>query len=76
MDGKGLIADYIRKNTTQAQFARAAECSESHLTLFLQGERNLSVRLAKRFSAATGGTVPVQALVTTEIAELMGEAAE
>lgn len=75
MTGRHLILDFIRENTTQVQFARDVECSESHLALFLQGKRGLSVGLARRMSEATGGKVPMQALVSPEIAELMPQAA-
>lgn len=54
MDGRQLLADHIKGNTTQAQIARDAECSESHLSLYLKGERELSPTLAKKISAATG----------------------
>lgn len=61
-DGRTLLADYIRTETTQAEFARAIECSPSHLSLILKGERGVSFGLAKRISAATGGRVPVELL--------------
>jgi transcriptional regulator with XRE-family HTH domain len=75
MDGRRLLAKYIRENTTQAAFARGVNCSQTHLTLVLQGKRGVSVPLAKRMSAATGGTVPVNALVSSEIAKLLAGAA-
>jgi transcriptional regulator with XRE-family HTH domain len=75
MDGRRLLARYIRENTSQAEFARDVKCSQTHLTLVLQGKRGVSVPLAKRMSAATGGTVPVNALVSSEIANLMAGAA-
>lgn len=75
MTGRHLILDFIRETTTQAQFARDVECSESHLALFLQGKRGLSVTLARRMSEVTQGKVPLQALVSPEIAELMPQVA-
>lgn len=74
MDGRQLLADHIARQTSQAKIAREAKCSEGHLSLFLQGKRRMSVSLAKRVSAATGGVVPARALVP-EVAEML-EAAE
>jgi plasmid maintenance system antidote protein VapI len=65
------LAKFIRERTTQAQFARDVKCSQTHVTLVLQGKRGVSVPLAKRISAATGGTVPVHALVSSEVRELL-----
>lgn len=68
MDGKALLADFIAHDPrSQAQIAREAKCSEGHLSLFLAGKRGLSVPLAKRLSAVTGGQVPVRALVPEKI---------
>jgi plasmid maintenance system antidote protein VapI len=75
MDGRAILARYIRDNTSQAQFARDVDCSETHLTLILQGKRGASVPLAKRMSKATGGAVPVRALVSAEVAKLLSELA-
>jgi transcriptional regulator with XRE-family HTH domain len=75
MDGRRILAKYIREHTTQAEFARDVECSQTHLTLVLQGKRGVSISLAKRMSAATAGTVPVRALVSPELADLMAGAA-
>jgi transcriptional regulator with XRE-family HTH domain len=75
MDGRRLLQKFIREHTTQVDFARAVKCSQTHLTLVLQGKRGVSVPLAKRMSAATGGTVPLKALVPREIANLLSEAA-
>jgi transcriptional regulator with XRE-family HTH domain len=61
-DGRALLADYIARETTQAAFARDAQCSASHLSLILKGERGVSLGLAKRISAATGGRVSVESL--------------
>lgn len=70
MDGKELLANFIRRDPrSQAQFARDAQCSEGHLSLVLRGKRGLSVPLAKRISQATGGEVPVRALVPEKIEE-------
>jgi DNA-binding transcriptional regulator YdaS (Cro superfamily) len=65
MDGKQLLADYIKRNkASQAKFARDVGCSDSHLCLVLKGKRGVSADLAKRISAATDGTVPARALVS------------
>lgn len=76
MDGKALLADYLaREERSQAYIARRANCSEGHLSLFLKGKRGLSVPLAKRISEATGGEVPVRALVADKL-EKAAEALE
>lgn len=74
-----MVAKFLAgEGITNAQFARDVVCSEPHLTLFLQGKRQLSVALAKRFNARTG--IPVKALVSqkllAEAADVMREAAE
>lgn len=61
MDGKQMLADYIKGRTTQAQFARTIGCSEPHLSLILKGDRGPSINLAKRIREATGGAVPAEA---------------
>ena len=67
MDGRQLLAGYIgREKGRQAQFARESGCSESYLSLFLKGKRQLSLKMAKRVSEATNGQVPVDALVLSE----------
>lgn len=65
------LCSYVVEYTTQAKFARDVHCSESHLSLVLKGERGVSIELAKRISKATGGAVPIRALVAPEIAGLM-----
>lgn len=63
MDGQQSLSQWIDANTTQANFARSVECSQSHLSLVLKGKRGVSLNLAKRISQATGGAVPIDALV-------------
>lgn len=41
----------------QKDFAQKVNCSESHLSLVMQGERGPSYRLAGRIEEATGGDV-------------------
>ena len=54
MTGRLILAKYIQQHTTQAALADEAACSESHLSLYLKGEREISVGLAKRLSTVTG----------------------
>jgi transcriptional regulator with XRE-family HTH domain len=53
-NGRGALAAFIRKTTTQANFARDLGISQSHLSLILAGRRAISFRLAKRIAEATG----------------------
>lgn len=70
MDGKSQLAAFIKRaQVSQARFADDAGCSEGHLSLYLKGKRGLSVPLAKRISQATGGEVPVKALIPEKIEE-------
>lgn len=69
MDGRHELAQFIERTTTQAAFARTVRCSEGHLSLVLSGKRDMSFKLAKRVSEASG--VPLEALapaVETEAA--------
>lgn len=61
-DGRALLAEFIRKRTTQAAFAREVHCSQSHLSLILAGKKGCSFGLAKRISEATVGEVPIACL--------------
>jgi DNA-binding transcriptional regulator YdaS (Cro superfamily) len=63
MDGRQILAEFIAANGTQSQFARDVDCSESHLSLVLKGDRGVSLKLARRISRATGGAVPAETLV-------------
>lgn len=58
MDGRQLLAKFLKDRQTQAEFARAAQCSEPHLTLILQGKRSPSLGLRERFHRVSGGSVP------------------
>lgn len=72
MDGRQALAKYIREHyDTQADFARAVKCSEGHLSLVLQGKKDVSVPLGKRISTATAGTVPLHALVNPTVGKLI-----
>jgi transcriptional regulator with XRE-family HTH domain len=59
MSNQNQLAKYLAQ-TTQAEFARKVQCSDSHLSLILNGERGMSLALAKRISAASG--VPIENL--------------
>jgi transcriptional regulator with XRE-family HTH domain len=49
-----LLAGFAAERGAQVKFAREVECSESHLSLVLNGKRGLSYALAQRISAKTG----------------------
>lgn len=48
------------KEISQAKLADDCDCSESHLSLILAGQRGVSMKLAKRLSDATNGDVKVE----------------
>lgn len=54
MDGRQLLAEFIARETTQVAVCRAANCSQSHLSLYLAGKKRLSVDLAVRIAEVTG----------------------
>jgi plasmid maintenance system antidote protein VapI len=56
------LKTWIDDNTTQAQFARTVECSESHLSDVLAGKKSVSIGLAVRMSKATDNQVSVDAI--------------
>lgn len=60
MEAVHPLKKWITANTTQAQFARDLDISESHLSGVLKGSR-VSLELAIRMSRATGGAVPTEA---------------
>jgi DNA-binding transcriptional regulator YdaS (Cro superfamily) len=65
MDGRQLLADYIRVNpASQAKLARDAGCSEGHLSLILARKRWASPKLAHKISRAVEGAVPAKELVS------------
>ena len=67
MDGRQLLAEYIgHEKGRQARLARDSDCSEGHLSLFLKGRRQLSAKMAKKISDATGGVVPAGVLALSE----------
>lgn len=63
MQTRHPLAAWIDGRTSQAAFADTVGCSESHLSLVLQRKRGVSLKLAQRFSGATGGEVPVEAFL-------------
>lgn len=62
------LADFIKGRTSQARFAREALVSESHLSLILKGEKNASLRLARRIVAASDNVIPMEVLMEKESA--------
>jgi len=62
MDTKHPLAAWLESqpDMSQAKLAAASDCSEPHLSLILKGERGVSMRLAQRLSAATGGAVRIE----------------
>lgn len=53
-DGRQLLSDYIARESSQVAVCRAADCSQSHLSLYLAGKRGLSVNMAEAIAAVTG----------------------
>lgn len=49
-----LLAQLASERGAQVKFAREVRCSESHLSLVLNGKRGLSYPLATRIHAKTG----------------------
>ncbi len=49
-----LLASFAAERGAQVKFAREVQCSESHLSLVLNGKRGLSYPLAHRINAKTG----------------------
>lgn len=68
MQTPASLSEWISAHTTQAKFARVIGCSESHLSLLLDGKRGASLSLALKISEATGGAVPLRALLRDEAA--------
>lgn len=55
---------WIDDNTTQAQFARDLEFSESHLSDIIKGKKRVSLELAVKISEATGRAVSIDAIAS------------
>ena len=53
---------WIDANTTQAKFARAIECSASHLSDIVKGHKRVSLALAYRIARETNNAVSVDAI--------------
>jgi len=67
-----LMANFAAERGAQVKFAREVQCSESHLSLILNGKRGLSYPLAERIHAKTG--IPVKDLMAPPLAP--GEASQ
>lgn len=68
-----LLSGFASERGAQMKFAREVQCSESHLSLVLNGKRGLSYPLAQRIHGKTG--IPVEELMSPPLAPA-GEAAE
>lgn len=64
------LAEWIGDRMSQADFARLAQISASHLSLVLQGKRGLSLKQAVRIEQATNGEVLAAALVREQQGEV------
>lgn len=60
-----LLAGFSSERGAQVKFAREVQCSESHLSLVLNGKRGLSYPLATRIHAKTG--IPVEELMAPSL---------
>jgi plasmid maintenance system antidote protein VapI len=67
---------WIDANSSQAQFARSVECSESHLSDLLAGKKRPSLDLALRMSRETGGAVSVDEIASRMPVRTAGSSAE
>lgn len=72
MSEPATLQEFLKRKGAQAELARAVGCSQAHLCLVSNGERGLSINLAKKISDATG--VPIQTLLP-DLAQII-EAAE
>jgi len=61
-----LMASFAAERGAQVKFAREVQCSESHLSLVLNGKRGLSYPLAERINAKTG--IPISELMAPPLA--------
>ena len=57
------LARWIDENSSRAAFAKAVECSESHLSNILSGRKEPSLQLARRISAHTKGAFSMDDIV-------------
>lgn len=69
------LAPWIKERMPDAQFAKAAGISKSHLSLILQGKRGLSLDLAVRIEEITEGEFTAARLLK-EQRTMMDAAAE
>ena len=74
MDGRKQLAEFIRRDGSQAKIAAEVGCSQGHLSLVLDGKRWASPQLALKLSRAVKDAVPADELVspkTREVADLL-----
>jgi transcriptional regulator with XRE-family HTH domain len=70
MSDKHPILRWAEENgRTVPDIAAAAGCSDAHLRNICAGRKEASLGLAKRLSALSGGTVPMDAFLRPEDAE-------
>lgn len=62
MSAEHPLKKWIKDHSSQAQFARGIDCSESHLSDILSGNKQPSLALAIRMSEATGKAVSLDAI--------------
>lgn len=71
------LAAWIDANTSRVEFARAIKINKSHLSLILQGKRGMSLKVAARIEAETGGEFTAGRLLQEQQAMMQSaEAAE
>jgi antitoxin component HigA of HigAB toxin-antitoxin module len=66
-----LLSKFASERGAQMKFAREVQCSESHLSLVLNGKRGLSYPLATRIQGKTG--IPVDELMAPPLAPAGGD---
>jgi transcriptional regulator with XRE-family HTH domain len=60
MDEMHPLEVWIAANSTRPEFARAVECSESHLTNIIAGRRRPSIDLLARIRERTSGAIDLE----------------
>ena len=65
------LANHIHATSTQSQFAKRVRCSEPHLSLILSGEKDASIELAQRISAAVNNLISWKALLAPHTAKAL-----
>lgn len=63
MRTRRALTKWIDEKSTRSEFARRIDCSESHLSLILQGKRGVSYDTARNIEKATGGDIAAISLM-------------